>query len=128
MVFIYICIYCHLQTDCFIVSHHFSAARHIRRLKLGLKPAQLYVRLSIIPFNHQANSVSSEIIRHYVVAFVCLHFCLTGYQSAQFIRRALYYAIGNRKFLCQSAQPRGAAYILSSTDRLFHCITTVQCG
>ena len=37
--------------------------------------------------NKQANQVSSGITRHYVVAFVCLDFCLTRYQSAQFIRR-----------------------------------------
>ena len=28
----------------------------------------------------------------------------TGYQSTQFVRRALHYASGSRKFLCQSAQ------------------------
>ena len=103
-IFIYMNIYCHPQIDCFVVSRLFSVARHVRRLKLGSKPAQLYVRLSIIPLSLQANHVSSGIIRHYVIAFVCLHFCLTGYQSAQFIRRALHYASGSRKFLCQSAQ------------------------
>ena len=41
-------IYCHPQTDCLVVSQLFSVARHAGRLKLGLKPAQLYVRLSII--------------------------------------------------------------------------------
>ena len=80
-------------------------ARHVGHLKLRLKPAQLYVRLSIIPLSQQANHVSSGIVMHYVVAFVCLHFCLTGYQSAQFIRKALHYASGSRKFLHQSAQP-----------------------
>ena len=35
-------IYCHPQTDCFVVSQLF-----IGHLKLGSKPAQLYVRLSI---------------------------------------------------------------------------------
>ena len=58
--------------DYFVVSQIFSVARHIGRLKLGSKPAQLYV--SIIPLSQQANHVSSEIIRHYVIASVCLHF------------------------------------------------------
>ena len=98
-------IYCHPKTDCFVISQLFSMARDARFSKLGSKPGQLYVRLSIIPLSQQANHVSSGIIRHYVVAFVCLLFYLTGYQSAQFIRRALYYASGRRKFLCQSAQP-----------------------
>ena len=51
---IYIYIYCHPQTDCFAVSQLFSVARHIGRLKLGSKPTQLYVRLSIRPLGQQA--------------------------------------------------------------------------
>ena len=47
-IYIYIYIYCHLQTDCFVVSQLFSVARHVGRLKLGSKPTQLYVRLSIV--------------------------------------------------------------------------------
>ena len=58
-------------------------ARQVGRLKLGSKPAKLYVKLNIIPLSQLANHVSTGIIRH----FVCLHFCLTGYQSAQFIWR-----------------------------------------
>ena len=42
-------IYCHPQTDCYVVSQFFSVARHVGRLKLGSKPAQLCVRLSIRP-------------------------------------------------------------------------------
>ena len=43
---------------------------------MGLKPAKLYVRLSIIPFSDQSTYVSSGIKRHYVIAFVYLHFAL----------------------------------------------------
>ena len=56
------------------------------------------------------NHVSSGIIRHYVVAFVCLYFYLTGYKSGQFIRRALHCASGRGKFLRQIAQSCGGAY------------------
>ena len=52
-------IYRHPQTDCFVVSQLFSVARHVGRLKLGSKPAQLYVDLvsdrsaiSIIEISH----------------------------------------------------------------------------
>ena len=91
-IYIYIClyiykyIYCHRQTDCF------SVAWHVGRFKLGLKLGQLYVWLSIIPPNHQLPYVSSGIIRHSLCSsFRLFTFCLTGYQSAQFLRRALHY-------------------------------------
>ena len=74
---------------CFVISQLFSVARHVGGLKLGSKRAHLYVRFSILPLSQQTNYTSSGIIRHYVVVFVCLHFCLTRYQSAQ---RALFYA------------------------------------
>ena len=51
-------------------------ARYVRRFKLGLKPNQLYVGLSIILPSHQSTYFSSRIIMHYVVAFVSLRFAL----------------------------------------------------
>ena len=69
-----------IHRDCFVVSRPLSEVRHVGRLKLGSKPAQLYVRLSILPLSPQANNVGSGIIKHCLVAFVCLHFCLAGYQ------------------------------------------------
>ena len=76
--YIYIYIYCYPQTDCFVVSQLFSVSRHVGRLKLGSKPAQLYVRLSIRPLSQQAYHVGKGIIRYYVAAaaFVCLQFIL----------------------------------------------------
>ena len=55
-IYIYIYIYCHPQTDCF-VSQPFNVARHVGRLKLGLKPTQLHVRLSIRPLGQQTYHV-----------------------------------------------------------------------
>ena len=63
---LYIYIYCHPQTDCFVLSQLISVARHVGRFKLGLKPAQFYVRFSIIPLSLQSTYVSSGIMRHYV--------------------------------------------------------------
>ena len=73
---IYIYIYCHPQTDCFVVSQLFHVARHVGRLKLGLKPAQLYIWLRIRPLGQQAYHLGKGIIRYYVAsaASVCLHF------------------------------------------------------
>ena len=75
-IYIYIYIYCHPQTDCFVVSQLFSVARYVGHLKLGPKPAQLYIRLNIRPLGKQVYHVGKGIIRYYVAtaAFVCLHF------------------------------------------------------
>ena len=45
--YIYIYIYTVIHRHCFVVSQLFSVARHVGRSKLGSKPAQIYVRLSI---------------------------------------------------------------------------------
>ena len=47
-IYIYVYIYSHPQADYFIVSQLFSVATHAGRFKLGSKPAQHYVRLSIL--------------------------------------------------------------------------------
>ena len=52
--YIYIYLYCHPQTDCFVLSEPFSVARHVGRPKPGSKPIQLYVRLSLRPLGQQA--------------------------------------------------------------------------
>ena len=58
-------IYCHPQTDCFILSELFSVARHIGHSKPGLKPIQLYVRLSFRPLGQQAYHVwLRELLRY----------------------------------------------------------------
>ena len=46
-------IYCHPQTDSFVLSELFSVARHAGRAKPGSKPIQLYVRLCFRPLVHQ---------------------------------------------------------------------------
>ena len=76
MLGIYISIYIYIlssSTDCFCWC-----------FKLGSKPAQLYVRLSILPLSHQSTNVSLGIITHYVLAFICLYFALpdTGMVSS----------------------------------------------
>ena len=73
---IYIYIYILLSTDCLVVSQLFNDARRAQRFKLRSKPAQPYVRLSILSLSQLRTDVSSVIVRHYVLAFVCLHFVL----------------------------------------------------
>ena len=50
-------IYCHPQTDCFVLSELFSVAKHAGRSKPGSKPVQLYLRLCFRPLVHQADHV-----------------------------------------------------------------------
>ena len=59
----YIYIVIHKQTFFFIISELLGVARHVGREKLWSKPAQLYVRLSIIPISQQVDHVTSGIIR-----------------------------------------------------------------
>ena len=47
--------------DCFVVSQLFSVARHVGRLKLGSKPTQLYVRLSIRPLDQKHTTSVREL-------------------------------------------------------------------
>ena len=128
-IYIYIYIYCHPQADSFVVSQLISVARHAGHFKLGLKPAQLYIRLSIIPLSQQSTKVSSGIRTHYVIAFVCLEFALpdtsvfNSYE--ELCIREWQPLIPSPE--CSTPRVRGA-YILSSTYRLFRCITTHQCG
>ena len=53
----YFYIHCHPQTHCFVVSRLFRVVRHVGCSKLGSKPAQFYVRLSIRPLGQQAYHV-----------------------------------------------------------------------
>ena len=73
--YIYIYIVIH-RKKCFVASKLISVARHAGCFKLGWKPAQHCVILSIIPLCHQSTNFSTVFIRHYVVAFACLHFAL----------------------------------------------------
>ena len=63
----YIYMHFHPQTDSFVISQLFSVTRHVGRLKLGSKSAQIYVRLNIILLILQENHVNSGIIRHYAI-------------------------------------------------------------
>ena len=50
--------------------------------------------------------------------------CVIGCRSLQFLSRALHFSLcGNRPILHSNAQPTGWAYILLTTDWLFHYIT-----
>ena len=51
------------STDCFILSELFSVARHIGRSKVGSKPIQLYIRLSLRPLGQQAYHLAKGIFK-----------------------------------------------------------------
>ena len=56
----------HPQTDCFVVSQLFSMARLTKHFRLGSKPPQLYFRLSMLPFSHQATYI-------YIYIYICIY-------------------------------------------------------
>ena len=72
-IYIYIYTYILSSTDYFVVSQLFSVARHVGRLKLGSKPAQLYLRLSIISLRQRANHVSTGIIRQCIYIYIYIY-------------------------------------------------------
>ena len=78
LTYIYIIyIYSRSQTHCFVVSQHFSMARHAGRFKLNRN--LLYFTLDWVCYR-SANSVTyvnSPNLMHFVLAFVCLHFALS---------------------------------------------------
>ena len=87
---IYIYIYIYIVILWQTVSLYHNSSMWVGRFKLGSKLAQLSVSLNILPLSHQVTYFSSgTIIRLF-------SFCLTGYQRAQFIRRALNYSSGSR--------------------------------
>ena len=122
----YIYIYCQPQTDCFVLSELFSAARYVGRAKPGSKTIQLYVRLGLRPLGQQAYHVwLREFLRYYIVttAAVCLHFytlsatrVLNSFEELCIMRAAAENAF------TRVLNPHRGAYISSITDRLFRFI------
>ena len=76
-IYIYI-IYCHPQTDCFMVSQHFSVAREARFPKLGSKPVHIHTHVYI-----------------YIYIYICMCVCVCVYvcvHRAQWVNYRLNYA------------------------------------
>ena len=130
--FIYIYIYCHPQTDCFfVVSQLFSVARHVGRLKLGSKLAQLYI--SIRPLDQQVYHVGLGNYKVLCSNSSCSVRLFTFYNLPDtrvlnsFEELCIMQAAAKNSFTIMF-NPHGGAYILSSIDRRFHFITTLQFG
>ena len=75
-------IYCHPQTDCFVLSELFSVARPAGRSKPGSKPVQLYDRLRFQTTRLQDiyrlrwfNCCHSKLVIPRM-CFICFMFCL----------------------------------------------------
>ena len=117
------CVYCHPQTDCFVLSELFSVARHVERWKPGSKPIQLYVRLSLRPLGQQAYHVwLRELLRHLCSNSSVRLFTFFNTLSAtrvlnSFEELCIMRAAAENSFT-RVLNSHGGAYILSSTDRL----------
>ena len=77
--FLRICIYCHPQTDCFVLSELFIVARDAGRSKPGSKPVQLYVKLSFRPVGHQADHVGLRNFKVFILATATAAFVYNFY-------------------------------------------------
>ena len=82
-------------------------------------------------FNSSRWHTLSPNLRLNVSSGICIkiffHICAIECQSAQFVRRALHYGSGDRFIHSSECKTLSwGAYILSSTDRLFRWITTLQ--
>ena len=128
ILYIYIYIYCHPQIDYFVVSQLFNVVRHARCFKLGLKLVQIYARLSILPLCHFGNKPQLGNLKHFVSTFICLHFPLLDTVVLNSLEELCITRAAAVNSFARVLNPGREAYILSSTDRLFRCITTLQGG
>ena len=111
----YKCLYCQPQTDCSLESQLFSVARYATCLKLR----------SVRNLTPDLSSISAKAKS----IFVYVHEFGIVYRRAQFMRRALHLRVcGSRTSLAGLLNPLAGSFIFSSTDRLFCCIRTLQCG
>ena len=131
--YIYVYIYRYPQTDCFLLSELFSVARHIGRSKPVSKPIQLYVRLSLRPLAQQAYHVWLRKLLRYLYSnsssrlFTFFYTLSATRVLNSFEELCIMRAAAENSFTIV-LNPHGGAYILSSTDRLFPSIRTLQCG
>ena len=121
-------IYIVIHRQIFRVSQIFSVARNTVRFKMGSKPAPLYAKHCIFMLSHQVTYVSSGIITHHVLAFICLYFALPNTRVLNSLEELCITRVAAVDSFARVLNPREGSIHLSSTDRLFHCITTLQCG
>ena len=110
-IYIYIYIYCHPQTDCLVASQLFSVARHARFPKLGSRPGWLKFQSKILPLSLKETSANEGNLNAYVSHLLCLHISTQLLPRAQFIWRALLYAMAIiffHHYRSQSHRGRGA--------------------
>ena len=124
---IFIYIYSHPQTV-FVLSELFSVARHIGHSK----PIPLYIRLSIRLLGQQAYHVwLRELLRYFLCSnsSIRLHFyTLSATRVLNSFEELCIMRVAAENSFARALNPHGGAYILSSTDRLFRSIRTLQCG
>ena len=76
----------------------------------------------ILPLSHFGNLRQFWNNNAFCISFRLFTFCATRYRSAQFVRRAFSFRDWQTLF------PSPGAYILSFTDKLIRCVTTLQGG
>ena len=127
-VYIYIYIYCHPQTDCFVLSDLFRVARDVGRSKPESKPIQLYVRLSLRPFGQQAYDVWLRELLRYLCSNSSSRLFLHFYTLSATRVFNSFEELCIMRAVAENFFTHWGVYILSSIDRLFRSIRTLQCG
>ena len=117
---VWIYIFFNPQTDCFVVSHLFSVLRHKWCFQQGSKLyiSQISYLRAIVIFS------VSEGIFSYIFLHIRYRVLGCSFQENCFCIYA--YVAASNSLL--EFQITGVAYVLSSTERLFRCITTLQCA
>ena len=129
MKYIYIYIYSHPQTDSFVQSELFSVARHVA----GIETHPTFT-LDLVSERsaNKRTTLAKGIIRYYVAtaaAVSCLHsYTLSATRVLDYFEELCIMRAAAENSFARVLNPHEGAYILSSTDRLFRSIRTLQCS
>ena len=110
---IYIHIYSHPQTDCFVLSELFSVARHAGRSKPESKPVQLYDR-----HGHKRTTLAKGIFRYFIFSkqqqqplFTFFHTLPATRELNSFEEPCITLTVADNSF-ARELNPHGGAYIV----------------
>ena len=111
------------------MSRHTEELRY-NKSKLGSKPDWLIRERNILPHSCEEISVSEGIFKHFFFTFCFVYaYPFNGYRELNSFEEPCLTRAKTVTFIDRKINPSGMGeHILPSTDRLFRCITSLQCG